>query len=355
MVPAGATHVQLKGTAKLCRKLGIEYAEACTGFEFGNRRAVPVLTGVVVAEENRQMVIDAWREDERIKKEKEDGKREQRALTLWKKFLHGLKVVKRMKETYGVGDDLPDDVNPFMRKQNNITEERSEEAPASKDGDTGSGFLLEHVDSAEDVGGGGFLLPGDGDESELEGRGGFIVEGEVEKLINKSAIAKVTKNGKSYPGTPISLQSLHKETISMEADRLTPMDEDEPEAGKSPLNPPEEDPKDESDAVLIKSKRGAPRSRATCGRKARRGSNARPRRAAIIDEDEDEAASESEKSSISSPNEDLEDESDNFAPIKPKRGTARSRGTRGGKARSSSSTRPSRSAATSSPYFKRQK
>lgn len=34
MIPPGAIHLPLKGSAKLARRLGISYAEAVTGFEF---------------------------------------------------------------------------------------------------------------------------------------------------------------------------------------------------------------------------------------------------------------------------------------------------------------------------------
>lgn len=34
MIPLGAVHLPLKGCAKLARRLGIDYAEAVTGFEF---------------------------------------------------------------------------------------------------------------------------------------------------------------------------------------------------------------------------------------------------------------------------------------------------------------------------------
>ena len=105
MVPQGAAHVPLRGTAKICKKLGIEFAEACTGFEFGNRIAIPVLTGVVVAVENRKMLADAWREEEKIRKEKEGKKREKVALSTWRKFLAGLRVVERVRAEYGIVDE----------------------------------------------------------------------------------------------------------------------------------------------------------------------------------------------------------------------------------------------------------
>lgn len=56
MVPKGAVHIPLKSTVRICKRLGIDFAEAVTGFEFGKQRAVPVITGVVVAEEYKHAV-----------------------------------------------------------------------------------------------------------------------------------------------------------------------------------------------------------------------------------------------------------------------------------------------------------
>lgn len=63
-----------KGTAKIARRLGIEFAEAVvrvfpllskcetdfrqTGFEFKKRRATPIVEGVVIAKENEQWLLD---------------------------------------------------------------------------------------------------------------------------------------------------------------------------------------------------------------------------------------------------------------------------------------------------------
>ncbi|QDS69521.1 hypothetical protein FKW77_007435 [Venturia effusa] len=348
MVPRGATHVPLKGTAKLCRKLGIDYAEACTGFEFGNRRAVPVLTGVVVAEENRQMVIDAWEEEDRVKREKEEGKREQRNLAMWKKFLHGLKVMKRMKEMYGTGDDLPDDANPFMRKQNHSAENQDGESPTNRDEDIGGGFLLDDNNVSEDLGGGGFLRPGESeDESDIEA-GGFVLEGEDEE---EPATRKPARENKQT-SIPTSLQSLYKE--------VTPVEEDT-EPAQNSATTRDVDSDGTSGGPPANPKRGALRTRATParGRKTRGGSKMRSKRASIIEDDEDndddEKESAEDDSPLSSPADDSGHESEDFVPAKPRRGTVRARGARGCRTRGASSTRQSRGAATSSPYFGKKK
>jgi xeroderma pigmentosum group C-complementing protein len=107
MVPSGSVHIPLKGTARVCRKLNIDYAEACTGFEFGKQRAVPVLTGVVVAAENEDLVIDAWEVEEAEKAKREANKRTALVLGMWRKFFTGLRIVERMKAEYGDDVELP--------------------------------------------------------------------------------------------------------------------------------------------------------------------------------------------------------------------------------------------------------
>lgn len=118
MVPQGAVHIPLKSTSKICKRLNIDFAEACTGFEFGKQRAVPVITGVVVAAEHEDLVMAEWEKDEQERKVKEEGKREQAALKMWRKLLMGLKIMQRVQEDYG-GDpdrDKIDEMNPFTNK-----------------------------------------------------------------------------------------------------------------------------------------------------------------------------------------------------------------------------------------------
>jgi xeroderma pigmentosum group C-complementing protein len=60
-----------------------------------------VVEGIVVAEENEEMVLDAWREDEQIRLEKEAAKKEKEVLARWKKFLVGLRIRQRINQVYG--------------------------------------------------------------------------------------------------------------------------------------------------------------------------------------------------------------------------------------------------------------
>ncbi|RAK72129.1 Rad4 family protein [Aspergillus fijiensis CBS 313.89] len=162
MVPRGACHVPWPGTVRICKKLGIDYAEAVTGFEFGSKMAVPVIQGVVVAVENEELVKDAWRVEEAEKRKKEARKAEARILQTWRKFLFGLRIAQRVREEYGGGDegeegDLErEERNPFTRQVVGAAAGGADE--------------------------GGFLLPGEGEGDSSDRGGGFLLpdqEGEA--------------------------------------------------------------------------------------------------------------------------------------------------------------------------------
>ena len=212
MVPEGAVHIRYKGTVKVCKKLEIDYAEAVTGFEFGKQRAVPVITGVVVAKQYEKMVIDAWKIDEEERRKKEDGKREKVALAMWRKFLMGLRIVERVREEYG-GDaaaHVKEDINPFTnrnkRKQQAL---KTSSEPHLAD--------HKHILNDEDLDMAGGFIPGDHGDA-VEG-GGFISDSaeirEIDVGLNAtsegfSSCANSLKD-EAAQKTPRSLQSALRE------------------------------------------------------------------------------------------------------------------------------------------------
>jgi xeroderma pigmentosum group C-complementing protein len=154
MVPAGATHVPLSGTVRICKKLGIDYAEAVTGFEFGSKMAVPVIQGVVVAMENEGLLRDAWRVEAAEKRKREELKAEKRILQTWRKFLFGLRIMERVRDEYGgrdpEGDREREEHNPFVLKKKR--EDDLDEDMDMPDQGEEEYNAIDH--------GGGFLLPG---------------------------------------------------------------------------------------------------------------------------------------------------------------------------------------------------
>lgn len=167
MVPRGAVHIPWSGTVRVCKKLGVDYAEAVTGFEFGSKMAVPVIEGVVVAEENEGLVTDAWITEEAEKRKREQLKAEKRILQMWRKFLFGLRIAERVREEYGGAmDDEEDEVNPFAKQIRPGDRGRQEEMVYENEEEGED----EEEDSADR--GGGFLLPGEDDGDD----GGLVVE-----------------------------------------------------------------------------------------------------------------------------------------------------------------------------------
>ena len=143
MVPRGAAHVPIRGTVRICKKLEIDYAEAVTGFEFGKRMAIPVITGVVVAEENEKLVREAWKVWDEEQRKKEEGKLEKAVLALWRKFVMGLRINERVQEAYGDDKEIRAHLSPSgIGNEENVSDLNRTRG----DSDSGGGFLLPHED-----------------------------------------------------------------------------------------------------------------------------------------------------------------------------------------------------------------
>lgn len=104
MLPDGAAHVPHKGSAKVAKELGIDYAEAITGFEFRQRRAIPVISGIVVARDAAEVVEEAVLARAHADFEKEQEKQRERVLKRWKKLIQGLRIRQRLQASYDAGD-----------------------------------------------------------------------------------------------------------------------------------------------------------------------------------------------------------------------------------------------------------
>ena len=155
MVPEGAVHLPYRGTVKMCKKLEIDFAEAVVGFEFGNKRAVPVIQGVVVAQESQQAVLDALQAYEAEQKKKEESKQEKTILGLWRKMLMGLRIAERMQDEYGADNMEPKDVIDLRSASNIVAGRQLRDAIPVLTEDLRSSDLN---GTGANVGAGGFLL-----------------------------------------------------------------------------------------------------------------------------------------------------------------------------------------------------
>jgi len=226
MLPAGAVHIPARGTVKICKRLGIDYAEAVVGFEFGHRMAVPVINGVVVAEEHYDTMMEEWHKDEAERVRKEDEKARKLVLQTWRKMLMGLRIVERVNEEFGAADANADVLNPWIsKKKKNAAEDIEAEAQKrimdQNDEDMAGGFLPEGFDAEEpDDHHRKAFFPVAHEEDEDDAGGGFVVEGhDVESAEPKM--------GQAY-ATPQSLEFATKGGTAIVSDDDVEM-EDAPE------------------------------------------------------------------------------------------------------------------------------
>ena len=239
MVPEGAVHVPLRSTARVCRKLGFDYAEAVVGFEFGNKMAVPVIQGVVIAEENRQILIDAWNEEEQARQVKEDEKRFKLVLSTWRKFLMGMRIFNRIRTE--IGDDpaafAKEEVNPFMRNnvlQDDGNEDEELEGGFLRDGDDEDmtyGQELEILDQNNSNNDPHPRVVPSGNEDEFSGQGGFMTDtpgDSADKVFDTSVAADPSSGLDSEDNEPLrrplpksQKKTSHGETATRRSRRST--------------------------------------------------------------------------------------------------------------------------------------
>ncbi len=101
MLPANAVHLPFSGVHKTAKKLGVPYAEAITGFEFRKQRGMPKITGIVVAQQNAELVEEAFWQQEHEDALKQQTKKMERAMKNWRKLINAVRIAKRVKEQYG--------------------------------------------------------------------------------------------------------------------------------------------------------------------------------------------------------------------------------------------------------------
>ncbi|KAL2193447.1 hypothetical protein P885DRAFT_45403 [Corynascus similis CBS 632.67] len=150
MCPEGAVHVPFRGAMRVAKRLGIDFAEAVVDFEFGHRMAVPVIQGIVIAEEHHDTVMEELAKDEAEKKRKEDEKRRKAALGMWRRFIMGLRIVDRINQDHG---QVKGDADVHRRAGSEGNEDKEIHADGGKgleDEDMGGGFLPEGYEEAEE-------------------------------------------------------------------------------------------------------------------------------------------------------------------------------------------------------------
>lgn len=127
--------------SRAARILGIDYADALTGFEFRGRHGTAVLKGIVVATEYREAVeavIEGFLDE---KAQAEEEARRLAALKMWKWFLVGLRIKERVS-TYEVEGEENEDVQEELP---DLPEDDDDDGMESEEyvDDGAGGFFLE--------------------------------------------------------------------------------------------------------------------------------------------------------------------------------------------------------------------
>lgn len=102
MLPIGTVHLQLPSLNKVCKKIGVDCAQAVVGFDSSGGWPYPVYDGFIVCKEFEEKVIDAWNRDQEDMERKEKEKYEKRVYGNWKKLIKGLYIRERLKNKYNL-------------------------------------------------------------------------------------------------------------------------------------------------------------------------------------------------------------------------------------------------------------
>ena len=205
MVPPGATHIEHPETSHAAKLLGIDFADAVTGFSFKGRHGTAIVRGAVIADEYREAVLETIASLRNEQAQKEEAKRSAEAQRLWKRFLAGLRIRQRIEgyDIEGAREDPPQgrDASPDDEEEDEEEDEdeqggffpgQDEEGIAEPTADLAHGALAfaedneaveahqddldrdgrlgvrrrdRFLDDVEDDSGGGFLVEDDHDET----------------------------------------------------------------------------------------------------------------------------------------------------------------------------------------------
>lgn len=104
MIPAGGAQIVHPECARAARLLGVDYAEAVTGFAFKGRHGTAIVDGAVVAAEFVTAIQEVITGFANESAQEEEARRSLEALRMWRRFLAGLRIRERI-EGYNVEGD----------------------------------------------------------------------------------------------------------------------------------------------------------------------------------------------------------------------------------------------------------
>lgn len=133
MIPEGAIHIQHPEAASAAKSLGIDYADAVTGFDFVGRHGTAVLNGVVVAREYREAMVEVIEALEHERIQKAEASKRALILQLWRKFFTAVQIRKKIDDEYAGGEN--DEEEQIVGSPNEVDDDDTDME------DAGGGFI----------------------------------------------------------------------------------------------------------------------------------------------------------------------------------------------------------------------
>ncbi|KAF3780297.1 DNA repair protein [Nymphaea thermarum] len=99
-LPPGTVHLRLPRLEPVARRLGVDFAPAMVGFEFRNGQSVPLFEGIVVCQEFREAILEAYAEEEERRAAQEKIRNEALAVSRWTQLLSSIITRQRLKNSY---------------------------------------------------------------------------------------------------------------------------------------------------------------------------------------------------------------------------------------------------------------
>ncbi|KAI4320284.1 hypothetical protein MLD38_033780 [Melastoma candidum] len=116
-IPHGTVHLRLPRAHTLAKRLEIDYAPAMVGFDFRNGRAMPVFDGIVVCSEFKEIILDAYAEEEERRNAEERKRKQAEALARWCRLVSSVLTRERLRNCYG--EDSRSKDSPYSKRPKN--------------------------------------------------------------------------------------------------------------------------------------------------------------------------------------------------------------------------------------------
>ncbi|CAL0307656.1 unnamed protein product [Lupinus luteus] len=99
-LPPGTVHLRFPRAFSVAKRLEIDYAPAMVGFEFKNGRSHPVYDGIVVCAEFKDVLLEAYAEEDERRQAEEKRRDEAQALSRWYQLLSSIVTRQRLNNCY---------------------------------------------------------------------------------------------------------------------------------------------------------------------------------------------------------------------------------------------------------------